>query len=107
MVASPEEAPRESAPSQRELCLLFDMLHRVFLETRLLGHNGKAEQAAHLASAFHRLPQQVEGCCCREAPFDWADLRQQLEWYQELNPREAESFYDYVAMLNLVDVPRR
>ena len=38
---------------RRKLC---DLMHYAFVEIRLLGWAGKAEQAADLADAFHNLP---------------------------------------------------
>jgi hypothetical protein len=38
---------------RRRLC---EMMHYAFVEMRLLGWGGKAEQAAELADAFHNLP---------------------------------------------------
>jgi hypothetical protein len=39
---------------RRHLC---DLMFEAFLEVRRLGWNGRAEQAADLADAFHNLPQ--------------------------------------------------
>jgi len=35
------------------------MIHFAFVEIRLLGSTGKAEQAADLADAFHNLPREM------------------------------------------------
>jgi hypothetical protein len=35
------------------------MMHYAFIEMRLLGWGGKAEQAADLADAFHNLPTDI------------------------------------------------
>lgn len=41
---------------RRKLC---EMMHMAFVEMRLLGWGGKAEQAADLADAFHNLPTDI------------------------------------------------
>jgi hypothetical protein len=41
---------------RKKLC---DMIHFAFVEIRLLGSTGKAEQAADLADAFHNLPREM------------------------------------------------
>ncbi len=41
---------------RRRLC---EMMHHAFVEMRLLGWGGKAEQAAELADAFHNLPVDI------------------------------------------------
>ncbi len=38
---------------------LGEMMHYAFIEMRLLGWSGKAEQAADLADAFHNLPRDM------------------------------------------------
>jgi hypothetical protein len=35
------------------------MLYRAFLQIRMMGWAGKAEQAAELADLFHNLPQEM------------------------------------------------
>jgi hypothetical protein len=41
---------------RQKLC---EMLYHAFIELRLLGWSGKAEQAADLADAFHNLPASL------------------------------------------------
>jgi hypothetical protein len=41
---------------RKKLC---ELVHWAFVEIRLLGSTGKAEQAADLADAFHNLPKEI------------------------------------------------
>jgi hypothetical protein len=48
--------PDAKLPTDAQRRKLCEMMHYAFLEMRLLGWAGKAEQAADLADAFHNLP---------------------------------------------------
>jgi len=54
---SPGPAPASSdpLPTARQRELLGDMIHAAFVEVRVLGQAGHAEQAADLADAFHNI----------------------------------------------------
>ncbi|MGH9753461.1 MAG: hypothetical protein ACREA2_11815 [Blastocatellia bacterium] len=76
---------------RQELCkILFNAL----LEIRMLGREGKAEQAADIADAFHNLPIYL-----------WSDkfslslFRRFLEEYQQ-KYSERRMGFDYVKMLD-------
>jgi len=43
--------------AQRQL--LSELMHRAFVEIRMLGATGKSEQASDLADAFHNLPTDM------------------------------------------------
>jgi hypothetical protein len=68
------------------------MLYRAFLQIRMMGWAGKAEQAAELADLFHNLPQEM-----------WRDyfsvsfLRRSLLEYQSRHSCGVQTF------LNLLD----
>lgn len=49
----PETTPLTDA-QRRKLC---EMMYAAFVEMRMLGWEGKSEQAADLADAFHNLPK--------------------------------------------------
>ena len=51
---SATDAMKLSDVHRKKLC---ELMHFAFLEIRLLGWAGKAEQAAELADAFHNLPK--------------------------------------------------
>lgn len=46
-------------PTDAQRQKLCEMIQEAFIEMRLLGWNGKAEQAADLADAFHNLPREM------------------------------------------------
>jgi len=85
-------------PTDVQLQLLGEMLFKAFIELRALGWQGKAEQAADLADAFHNLPIQMFS-----DSFDW-DLfsNSYLAAYQEKYPNRDFFYHDYVAMLDKI-----
>ena len=85
--------PMLTETQQRLLC---DMMYHAFVEIRRIGYQGKARQAAHLASAFHNLPLLMNF-----PSFDWSVMQSQLERYQQEYPREKRGNYDYVFVLGL------
>lgn len=82
--------------TQAQQRLLCDMMYHAFVEIRMAGYQGKAEQAAHLASAFHNLPLLMNS-----PTFDWSMIQRRLERYQQEYPREKRGLYDYVSALRL------
>ncbi len=86
------------APTEEQRRLLCEMMHGAFLEVRRLAWEGKSQQAADLAYAFHNLPVAMYS-----ADFSWTVLRQDLETYQREYPRLAHSGRDYLAMLDFVE----
>ena len=62
--------------SQTQIRLMSKMLHRALIEIRGLGRDGKSEQAADLADAFHNLPVYMFS-----EDFDWTLFREFLEQY--------------------------
>jgi hypothetical protein len=85
-------------PTDEQKRLLCEMMYRAFLELRHLGWQGKAEQAADLADAFHNLPTVMYS-----PDFRWSVLHMFLESYQRKYPN---GFEDYVAMLeNITKAP--
>jgi hypothetical protein len=68
-------------------------MYHAFLEIRVLGWEGKAEQAAELADAFHNLPNLLFS-----DHFDWDSFRDlYLADYQQKYPRPQHGMFDYVA----------
>jgi hypothetical protein len=51
--------PDARLPTDAQRKKLCEMMHYAFIEMRLLGWGGKAEQAADLADAFHNLPRDM------------------------------------------------
>lgn len=51
--------PDAKLPTDAQRQKLSEMMHQAFIEMRLLGWDGKAEQAADLADAFHNLPRDM------------------------------------------------
>lgn len=70
------------------------MMHYAFLEIRLLGWSGKAEQASDLADAFHNLPHGMW-----RGDFSFQFFRDSfLSAYQTKYP--VGRIRDYVAMVD-------
>lgn len=81
---------------RRELC---EMMHYAFVEMRLLGWGGKAEQAADLADAFDNLPKDIWSEEFSLQFFRDAFLKAYQQKYTERRVR------DYVAMVNeIIDI---
>lgn len=90
-------------PTSEQQRLFCEMMYRAFLELRVLGWQGKAEQAADLADAFHNLPVVMFG-----DDFDWAISRRFFQDYQAKYPAERPSFFnDYVAMHDRIEAAGR
>jgi hypothetical protein len=69
------------------------MLFNALLEIRGLGSEGKAQQAADLADAFHNLPVYLWS-----DEFSLSIFRHFLEAYQQMYPERGS--FDYVKMLD-------
>lgn len=69
------------------------MLHWALIEMRGLGHQGKAEQAADLADAFHNLPVYLWS-----EDFSLSFFRKFLESYQSRYSERGS--FDYLKMLD-------
>lgn len=98
---SPGPAPASSdpLPTARQRELLCDMIHAAFVEVRVLGQAGLAEQAADLADAFHNIPKEMYGW----GGFTWAGFRGMLARYQrKWRGSDWVSGPDYLAMLDQV-----
>ncbi|MGC4043206.1 MAG: hypothetical protein QM758_05335 [Armatimonas sp.] len=80
-------------PAQREL--LCDMIHDAFVELRSLGWEGRPEQAADLADAFHNIPKEMHGW----GNFSWSMFRSMLENY---HLKWGSSYRNYVIMLDKI-----
>jgi len=74
------------------------MLFNALLEIRGLGSEGKAQQAADLADAFHNLPVYLWS-----GEFSLSIFRHFLEEYQQMYPERRMGF-DYVKMLD--EIPK-
>ena len=82
-------------PKQQEL--LCDMIHNAFVELRMLGWGGHAEQAADLADAFHNIPKEMYGW----GSFNWETFRGMLENYQrKWRGKTTVTGRNYVEMLD-------
>ena len=68
--------------TDEERQMLCEMIYRAFLEIRILGWNGKAEQAASLADAFHNVPSMMWS-----EDFSLNSFRNFLESYQQDFPK--------------------
>jgi hypothetical protein len=80
---------------RRELC---KMLSFTLMEIRLLGWEGKAEQAADLADAFHYLPGKLWS-----DEFSFGFFRKFLEDYQQ--QYVGRTRFDYVKWLDRIITP--
>lgn len=90
---TPDPDPKPLSDAQRQaLCV---MMYRAFCEIRLLGRNGSATQAGHLADAFHNIPTAMW-----DGSFSLQQLRDvNLLSYQEQYPHRAGGT-DYVRMMD-------
>jgi hypothetical protein len=61
-------------PTPDQHKLLCGMIHRAFLQIRQLGWDGRSEQAAELADAFHNVPLAIQA----KEFFSWEYLRNEL-----------------------------
>lgn len=87
-------------PTEKQKRLFGEMMLYAFLEIRTLGWEGKAEQAAELADAFHNLPVYMFS-----AEFDWDLFRYGfLKPYQDKYSRHPDEVQrDYLAMLDEIE----
>ena len=76
---------------------LGELIAFAFIEPRMLGWEGKAEQVADLADAFHNLPRVMFW-----DNFDWSMARGMMQSYLNKWP---DHRYDYVAMLDAIHSP--
>ncbi len=79
---------------RQELC---KMIYHAFIEIRILGWQGKAEQSADLADAFHNLPIYLW-----DENFSLGFFKVFLESYQAKYPIKESSYYDYLQMLDKI-----
>ncbi len=90
---------RDELPSEKQREMLCDMIHSAFVELRLLGRDGEAQQAADLADAFHNIPKEMYGW----GSFTWDAFRGMLAHYQRKWRVEGRpTGPDYVWMLDQV-----
>lgn len=84
----------KTEPTEQQRRLFCEMMCRAYIELRGLGYQGKPEQAAALADAFHNLPFMMY-----QPNFDWARSRRYFESYKSHYPPGSETrTADYVAM---------
>jgi len=88
--------PDARMPTEEERRKLCEMLDRALIDIRGLGNNGKAEQAADLADAFHNVPGNLWS-----EHFSFGAFRMFLEDYQRRYPVKGE-YFDYLGMLDEV-----
>ncbi len=85
-------------PSEKQIQKLNELIYYAFIELRILGWEGKAEQAAELADAFHNLPTGMFS-----ESFDWDLFRNSfLAPYQERYPRGETGRTDYLARFDRI-----
>ena len=93
-----EKLLSEKPLNEEQRRLLGKVLYRALLEMRILGWEGKANQSADLADAFHNLPLQIYS-----PNFSWDILRTFLESYQTRYPRTSDSGFDYLFFLEKIE----
>jgi len=86
------EQDRDFQLSNEQRDKLCEMMYFAFLEIRSLGGQGKAEQAADLADAFHNLPKDM-----------WTDSFDLVE-FRNLYLRPYQEKYSGQATRNYVDL---
>ena len=88
---------KDSLPTAKQREMICDMIHFAFVELRLLGWGGRAEQAADLADAFHNISKEMYGW----GNFSWSSFRGMLGDYQhKWRGKSDVGGRDYVAMLD-------
>ena len=87
--------PDSRMPTDQERQELCQMLSFTLMEIRLLAWEGKAEQAADLADAFHNLPGNLWN-----DEFSFGFFRKYLEAYQE--KYNGKTKCDYVKKLDKI-----
>ena len=75
--------------------MLCDMIHDAFVELRRLCGEGRSEQAADLADAFHNISKEMHGL----GSFSWGLFSHMLRGYQRRWRTDEQPGPDYVAML--------
>ena len=88
-------------PNDMQREALSVMMHRAFREIRVLGWQGKGQQVADLADAFHNLPMEMYGL----ETWNPAVFRQILLDYQRKYGRDRVRDCEYVAMLDAIYPP--
>ncbi len=83
-------------PTEGQRKRLGELLHKAFLEIRVLGWEGKPEQAADLADAFHNLPVEMYGW----GAFSWDVLRGDLRHYEQKYGGVRGFASDYTTLLD-------
>ena len=90
----------KTEPTEQQRRLFCEMMYQAFIEMRGLGFQGKSEQAAALADAFHNLPITMY-----QPNFDWAMSRRYFESYNRQYPPGPETrTADYIGMHNRIQV---
>lgn len=83
-------------PTEQQRQELCKMMWRAFIEIRLLGYQGKSQQIADLADAFHNLPELIYS-----ENFSLKYFRFFLESFHQKYPKN-ESGGDFLQMLDKV-----
>ena len=84
----------KAEPTEEQRRLFCEMMYQAFLEVRGLGFQGKSEQAAALADAFHNLPIAMF-----QPEFDWDMSRAYFQSYHtQYPPQSGAMIINYVAI---------
>ncbi len=83
-------------PNEQQRQKFCELIYRAFIEMRILGWQGKSEQVADLADAFHNLPQLLYS-----EDFSVKFFRIFLQSYHEKYPRN-ETGGDFLQMLDKI-----
>lgn len=85
-------------PNEAQRRHLGTMLHRAFVDIRILARNGDTDQAADLADAFHNIPTFMFS-----EDFDWSVARRFLETYENMYSNVTGHWpFDYVNSLDKI-----
>lgn len=91
---------KDPLPNEKQRELLCDMMRAAFIELRVLGTAGLAEQSHDLAYAFHNIPKEMYGW----GSFSWDAFRRMLARYQrKWRGIEPPTGPDYLEMLDRVE----
>ena len=86
-------------PTDEQRVRLHDMVAMAFVEIRLLGWAGRAEQASDLADAFHNIPREIYGW----GRWSIGITRGMLQSYQDkYHNEEYSGKTHYVAIFNSI-----
>lgn len=89
----------DDLPTPEQCVRIHEMVAAAFVEIRMLGWAGRAEQASDLADAFHNIPREIYGW----GQWDLGITRGMLQSYQDkYHDEDYSGKTHYLAMFNAI-----